>query len=61
LPAKSQKSVTLPIELYEHLMKEYQQRRVKLFADEGISSFTGFVVWMLRIGVKEWDRAKKVS
>lgn len=58
MPGKKQKTVTLPEELYKHLQLEYEKHRVELFADKGIATFTGFAVYMMGQGIKQWRELK---
>lgn len=51
--SKKQKSLTLPADVFAHLQAEYEKHRVELFAQKGIATFTGYVVYKLRVAINE--------
>lgn len=56
MPGKTQRSVSLPLEVYEYYEREWQKYRVELYAEFGISTFTGFVVKMLKEGLQRYEQ-----
>ena len=38
---------------FAHLQAEYEKHRVELFAQKGIATFTGYVVYKLRVAINE--------